>query len=346
METLWITLPTNEENKLKEILNLISNKNLANLSINQLIEKLENNQAGDWIEVLDKYNSIPSINNINTLEMLVRAEGVKNKFGQRGYPQLKNQEFEPRELLGLIILCYSNPNLIGPKLCKALNDNNEADIKKEILGNSARVKDRVAPWASNLRLANYAFYANDTLVRLPVEVINRVKHETIQKRLTVHIIDQRGGFDEWVNGTERASRIRRDGSEIDSYAILQSLKSSEYDSQYDLEEDFDYSLFQLSIPAPAMRINYFVNKTESGPEVLALNGTNNAESSTYGSGLLMGSLAVFHIARHTPVFAVLRNMGKDLAKVRQHIGGFFSKNVESEEQRDQEITSLSPTAKF
>ena len=56
---------------------------------------------------------------------------------------------------------------------------------------------------------------------------NRVKNETIQKRLTVHIMDQRGGFDEWVNGTERVNRNKRTESEIDTYAILQSLQSSE-----------------------------------------------------------------------------------------------------------------------
>ena len=135
-ETLWITLPTNEENELKAILNLIVTKNLDNLSINQLIEKIKNHQAQDWLEVLGHYNSITSINNINLSQILTRAINVKNKFDRENskngiiYPHLKNQVFTPNQLLGLIILCYSNPNLIGPKLCKALNDNNEADIKK------------------------------------------------------------------------------------------------------------------------------------------------------------------------------------------------------------------------
>ena len=184
-EILWITLPSNEENELKEVINLMASKNLTNLSINQLIEKLANNQAANWLTVLSQYNSIPSIHNIDASEMLVKAKKVRDKFGQRGYPQLKDREFEPRELLSLVILCYSNPNLIGPKLCRALNENDVAAIKHEILENSSYVREqrRVVPWTINLRLANYALYANDTSVRLPVEVINRVKNETIGKTI-------------------------------------------------------------------------------------------------------------------------------------------------------------------
>ncbi len=138
-ETLWITLPIYEENALKEILNLIVSKNLTNLSINQLIEKIENYQAADWLEILGQYNSIPSINNINLSQILTRANSVKNKFDRKNsenqiiYPNLKNEPMTPNQLLSLVILCYSNPNLIGPKLCKALNEGDEANVKKEYL---------------------------------------------------------------------------------------------------------------------------------------------------------------------------------------------------------------------
>lgn len=343
IETLWITLPSNpsnEENKLKEVIHLISSKNLASLSINQLIEKLENNQAADWLEVLVQYNSIPSINNINTSEMLDRAKGVRNKFGQRAYPQLKDRNFEPRELLGLVILCYSNPNLIGPKLCKALSENDAAAIKHEILENSARVGDRVAPWASNLRLANYALYANDTSVRLPVEVINRVKNETIQKGLTVHLVDQRGGFDEWVNGTERAARGVRSTSfesKLDSYQILQSLQSD----QSNIDED-DHA--QLDFPPSALQVNYAGNVLM--PEGLSLNSTNSAVNTNYGNGLIISSLALFQVVRNTPIGAVARNIGKDLATVGKHVGSFFSKNhSEPAEQLEHQVPLLSSVAK-
>ena len=35
-EILWITLPSNEENELKEVINLMASKNLTNLSKQQI----------------------------------------------------------------------------------------------------------------------------------------------------------------------------------------------------------------------------------------------------------------------------------------------------------------------
>lgn len=341
-ETLWITIPTNEENKLKNIISLISSKNLTNLNIKQLIGKLENNQAADWIEVLAQYNAIPSVKNINTSEMLNRAESVRDKFGERGFPNLKDRQFEPRELLSLVILCYSNPNLIGPKLCKALNDNNETNVKKEILENSSYVsaQNRVVPWTLNLRLVNYALYANDTSVRLPVEVINRVKSETIQNGRTVHIVDQRGGFDEWVNGTERASRAKRSNvSELDSYSILQSLQSGEHDITGQI-----HSESQLDLPASASQIGYSGNGSEPVTEVLPLHATNNAASAINNENLAIAGLVGFHIFRNLPVVSpVMSNIGKDLKRAGQYVGSLFSRNIESEQQ--EETSLLSPTAR-
>lgn len=206
-ETLWITIPTNEENELKNIISLIFSKNLTNLSIKQLIEKLENNQAADWIEVLAQYNAIPSVNNMSTSEMLNRSKSVRDKFGQQGYSQLKDRQFEPRELLSLVILCYSNPVLIGPKLCKALNDNNSADLKKEMIENSAyrKSENRVLPSQSNLRLLSTALYFNDTDIRLPNSVIDRVTREAIRDGRIVRKVDQRNGFEEVIDGPARAS---------------------------------------------------------------------------------------------------------------------------------------------
>lgn len=339
-ETLWISLPTNEENKLKEVINLISSKNLTNLSVNQLIEKLENNQAAGWLEVLGQYNAIPAINNINSSEMLDRAKSVRNKFGQRAYPQLKDREFEPRELLGLIILCYSNPNLIGPKLCKALNGNNEADIKKEILENSSyvRAENRVVPWTLNLRLANYALYANYTSVRLPVTVIDRVKNETIQNGRTVHLVDQRGGFDEWVNGTERAARGLRSANDeikLDSYQILQSLQS---DGQ-DLSEN-SQSITALPSNYSSSQMDNYRLINESSADYSAANFSN-------GNSLLIGSLVGFHVFRNLPIISpVLRNMRKDIVTAGSQIGSFFSKhNSEHAEQLEQKTPPLSAVIK-
>lgn len=345
-ETLWITLPTSEENKIREILNLIKNKNLTSISINQLIEKLENDQAADWKEVLREYNAIPSVNNINISEMLSRAESVRDKFELRGYPQLKNREFEPYKLLSLVILCYSNPVLIGPKLCKALNNNNQADIKKEMLENSAyrRSENRVLPSQSNLRLMGAAIYFNDTSITLPDNVINRITRETIRDGRRVIKLDQRGGFEELIDGSARArsegivNRSKRDQSEIDAHTV--ALQSNE---QYIVAEKSDDPA-KFAIPAFPSEINQFGNGSQLATEALPLHATNNATSLNYVNGLVVGSLALFHIAKNTPVTAVIRNMGKDLAAVSKHVGSFFSKNTECAEQK-QKTVLLSPIAK-
>ncbi|MEN9917036.1 MAG: hypothetical protein RLY40_968 [Pseudomonadota bacterium] len=362
IETLWITLPINEENKLKEIFNSIKNKNLTNTSISQLIEKLENNQAADWIDVLEEYNSIPSINNINSQEMLNRAKSVRSKFdrknskGESIYPELKNTLFAPNELLSLVIMCYSNPNLIGPKLCAALNGRreayihnnqekileNEALIKKEMLENSAyrRSENRVLPSQSNLRLVGTGLFFEDMVtpnntLTLPVTVINRVTAETIRDGRVVRKLDQRGGFEEWINGTERTARDRRSLEAEDTYAVLQSLKSAE------TSEGLVPPSLNLDSSTFASRIGY-ANQSGLTPEVLASNSANS--TSSHGNVLLIGSLALFQIARNSPVGAVVRNIGKDLVTASKQVGSFFSKKVECEEQ-NQNAPLLSPTTK-
>ena len=341
-ETLWVSLPSIEENAIKEVINAITTKNLTNLSANRLIEKLENNQAENWLEILSQYNAIPSINNMNFPEMLGRTKSVTRKFRQHGYDQLENQEFPPNQLLSLVILCYSNPNLIGPKLCRALNDNNVENIKKEILENSARVGNRVAPWASNLRLVNYALYANDTSIRLPVAVINRVKNETIQNGRTIHLVDQRGGFDEWVNGTERAARGVRSvniGPELNPYQILQSLQSDQEDNSGNGQS------------TRALPLNSSIPQTTDQPHIdgpAPVSGSaHNTASFSNGNDLLIGRLVGFHVLKKLPVITpVLRNIGKDLVTAGKHVGSFFSNNnSEPAEQLEQKSSVLSSVAK-
>lgn len=338
-ETLWITLPTNEENELKAILNLIVTKNLDNLSINQLIEKIKNHQAQDWLEVLGHYNSIVSINNINLSQILTRAISVKDKFDRENsknqiiYPNLKNQVFTPNQLLGLIILCYSNPNLIGPKLCKAINDNNVADIKKEILENSSyvRAENRVVPWILNLRLANYALYANDTSVSLPVAVINRVKNETIQNERTVYLVDQRGGFEEWVNGTERAAigvRSANYEKKLDSYQILRSLQ---LDNQRFSEDRRSIPPLPSNSSMPEMTDYQLPNGSMLTPQTSPFNAAGSAASmNSLNGSVLLGSWFFFHVAK--PAY--------------NYVGSFFSRhNYDHTEQLDQKTPNLSSVVK-
>lgn len=338
-ELLWITLPINEKNSLKNVMSLISSRNLTNLSINQLIEKLENNQAADWLDVLSQYHAIPAINNINVSEMLDRAKGIRSKFGQR-YPQLKDREFESQALLSLIILCYSNPNLIGPKLCKALNEADETNIKKEMLENSARVGNRVAPWASNLRLMSTALYFNDTDMRLPDSVIDRVTTEAIRDRRIVRKLDSCSGFEALIEGPTRAGsdRVKRDQSEIDSYYVLWPQLA---DSAIVAE---DHTRFQLDCSSLGSSIAYPIEGSELITETLPLHATNNAAKSINNQSLAITGLVGFHLFKNLPVISpVVHNVGKDLKRAGQYVGSLFSRNSESEEPQEERTTVLSPT---
>lgn len=380
-ETLWIRLPLNEKREIESVIE--SCKNLPSLTINQFIAKLKNNEAESWIQVFDQYNSISSIRNMNSSEMLDRSQKVRDKFEERGYPQLKDRTFEPQELLALVILCYSNPNLIGPKLSKALNDNNVTDIEKEILENSAysKAQKRVLPFASNLRLINYALFAKNSTVLLPVNMINRIVNETTanynysvimtdqQFGLTSVVnlmkkeriererekmetqegrwLDQVDNFNELMAGSAARSegsiaRAKRDQSEKeDSYAVLQSLQSHSHDHGIVGEESGDSLQFAIS-PFPPQIDRLDNGSMVTSLEALKSDGTNNAASSSYGNALIIGSLALFQIARNSPVGSVVRNIGKDLVTASKHVGGFFSKNAECEAQ--EKTVLLSPKA--
>jgi hypothetical protein len=355
IETLWITLPTNEEDELKEVIDSIKKESLRDLNLTQLLSyfqrkrdceqgSIANNssyeEANKWQNILRNYSAIieqkkPIIHlNTDTREILSRINSVKSKFREYGKSELAEKQFEPNELLCLIIMCYTNPTLIGPNLCQALQDNNQANIKKEMIENSAynREQNRVLPFSSNLRLLSTALYFNDTNIRLPTSVINRVTTETIRDGLVVRKLDQRGGFEEWVNGTERSARNKRT---IDAYAVLKSLKS------HDTGED--HSLPPLDFSVSPSQISHSDNGTELTSEVLPLNSTHNAANSSYANGLIIASLIV--LANNTLVGAVVRNIGKDLVTASKYVGSFFSRNVEPEAQQEEKAALLSPTAK-
>lgn len=51
-EILWISLPEQESVDIKGVINYINKKNLPSLSVEQLLEKLINNQADGWSQVI------------------------------------------------------------------------------------------------------------------------------------------------------------------------------------------------------------------------------------------------------------------------------------------------------
>ena len=134
--------------------------------------------------------------------------------------------------------------------------------------------------------------------------------------------------------------MKRDQSKIDSYTVLQSLQAYEQGLVAERSEKPD----QYTIPPFPPEVHRLDNGSMVIPvEALKLDGTNNATSSSYASGLVVGGLAFFHIVQNTPVAAVVRNIGKDLVTASKHVGGFFLKNTECEAQ-EQKTVQLSPRA--
>jgi hypothetical protein len=266
-ETVWCSLPSNkkgEKNKLIEVINSIESKNLTNLSINQLIDKLDNNQAVGWRDVFSEYNAIPSIMNMNASEMLSRTRSVRLKFRQRGYDKLENRKFPPNQLLSLVILCYTSPALIGPKLCKALNEDDAVGIKREMLENSAFVskQGRVVSSQSNLRVLSTALFFNDTSIELPNGVLKRIREGARNKNITL---------DEFGCSPEIDVRSFRDNRSING--VNQSI-----------------------------HLHSQANSTDTGP--MLINGSSavahNAVNPISNENLLIGGWAFFQIARNIP----------------------------------------------
>lgn len=351
-ETLWITIPINDENALKNVTRLIASKNLPKLSIDQLVTKLENGEAADWIDVLTEYNKIPSLlGNTSPTEMLGRARSVRDKFAERGFSNLQVRQFEPRELLSLVILCYSNPVLIGPKLCKALNENNSADVKKEMLENSAyrRSENRVLPSQSNLRLLIAKFYFKVTDIRLPQSVIDRVINETIRDRRIVTIWDERGGFTELIDGPARASvqenaPRKRDVSEIDSFHILQSLQAESGIAGK------DHTQSQLAMPASASQMGYSANGSELVTEALPLNSSNKAAPGVNLNPMLIMGVTALAFAKHIPVISpVTRNMVRSVkdicSKAIDSTTSFFSSVKPIQPSKEERLEEQQPIFK-
>lgn len=357
-ETLWITLPINEENELKVVINLITSENLQNLTLNKQIDSFQKKlgceqgsitddclyeEANKWQRVLREYSAIvergsPKKHLItDTVEVLRRLKSVKRKFIEHGNSELAVREFKPKELLSLVILCYTNPTLIGPNLCEALKEHDAVGIKREMLENSAFVskQGRVVPSQSNLRILSTALYFNDTAIRLPTNVIDRVTRETIQKGLIVRKVD-RGGYEEMINGPERAAALERDvrsvsnGSNLNPHLLQGPSANSQFIGALSLNssipQNTDHPLIESSSPLPA---------------------TNNSVNSISNGDLLIGAVAFYRIFNNLPVIRpVLSNIGKDLVKATDYIGSFFScKTPELSGQVQQKTTLLSSVAK-
>lgn len=370
-ETLWITLPTNEENELKEVINSIKREDLRNLSLNQLLSDFQAKknydqgetvifsmyeEANKWQNILRNYSAIIEQGkqeihlNTDTVEMLSRMNSVKSKFREHGKSELAEKEFAPNELLCLIIMCYTNPTLIGPKLCQALKDNNLENIKKEMIENSAysKAQRRVLPFSSNLRLLSTALYFNDTTITLPTSMVDRVTRETIQKGLIVRKVDQRGGFTEVIDGPARASvqenaHRKRDVSEIDRHAVLQSLESGKS------SQDGFVPAYVGGTSSSASPISYG-NQSELTPEVLAIKSTNNTAPSVNLNPMLIMGFAVLAFANHIPVISavgrnIIRSVKDTSTKTVDLTTSFFSSVKPIQPSKEERLEEQQPIFK-
>lgn len=313
-ETLWISLPEQEAAGIKKIINYIDDKKLSSLSVEQLLEKLISNQADEWLQAIVQYNNIASVRNIDVAEMRVRTLAVNNQFlGHQA--RLVNKVFSANELLGLIVLSYSNPLLIGPKLCRALKENNTDGIAREMLEHSAFVRSagRVVPWASNLRLLNYALYANDTSVQLPMDVLTRIRTAAIAKGIKLLEIGQL--LDTNTNNTSLAAM-----TPLATPSLV-------------MVNDTDFQELQQGGVKSG-----FLGVTFEEPTV-DVNGADHRRI----DGVLASTLFLLHIPVVSPV---IRNVGRDLvnglSRVAHYTGNFFMRNLEKVNASDEEQTTLVP----
>ncbi|MFM2322560.1 MAG: hypothetical protein RLZZ225_713 [Pseudomonadota bacterium] len=315
-ETLWIALPEQEAAGIKRVIDYIANKNLAALSVEQLLNKLINNEADEWRQAIAQYNNIPSVGNIEVAEMHIRTLALNNQFfGHQAV--LVNKVFSPNELLGLIVLCYSNPLLIGPKLCRALNENDSEGVAKEILENSAfvTIAGRVVPRESNLRLLNYALYANNTAVQLPMGVLSRIRTGAMKKDISLVELGRLAD----TNHSSLAAMIPLAATPLavdatDAAIRFQRLQQGELESSG-----------YLGMLAPVEETSF------------SFNTANNLRISK----LLTATLFLLHIPVVSPV---IRNMGRDIAKglsrVSHYTGSFFSRNLDKLNTNTEEQVAL------
>ncbi|MGB8285370.1 MAG: hypothetical protein WCB98_02745 [Candidatus Aquirickettsiella gammari] len=310
-EILWISLPEQESVDIKGVINYINKKNLPSLSVEQLLEKLINNQADGWSQVITQYNNISSVRNIDASEMRVRALAVNNQFLQH-QAVLVDKVFNPNQLLGLIILCYSNPLLIGPKLCRALKEEDADSVAREILENSAfvRAAGRVVPWASNLRLLNYALYANNTSVQLPIGVLTRIRMDAVKKG--IHLVELGRLADTSDTSLAAMIPLATPPLAMVNDTNFQELQQGEVKSAGYLGVTFEESTFNFNV-ADHRRID----------------------------GVLASTLFLLQIPVVSPV---IRNVGRDLAnglsRVAHYTGNFFMKNAEKVNASAEEQATL------
>lgn len=325
-EILWISLPEKIVISIDRILKFINEKKLNSLSVKQLLLKLINkkvsNQTESWKQVFEKYNNITTVNDIDLSQLHLKALSLNNQF-LRYEEKLENKLFKPNELISLIILNYSDSELIGSELCKALKTNNKKRVAKEILENSAYVKTekRIVSSVSNLRLLNYALYANDTSVLLPKTVRNRIRKGTVRKGITLlevgHFPSVNRSY--WLNLPPSSGNANI----LDAASIpLEELQADEHSGYRAITQR------KFSLPA-------------------------NSGSSNDISSVLVCMLALFSLSRIRPIDtifcnlyrAIFRNLCRDMGNLINYIGNFFSKKnlptTEHVEQKNQSFSHIS-----
>lgn len=312
-EILWITLPKQVAQETNKILEFINEKKLNSLSVKQFLLKLINkkvsNQTKSWKHVFEKYNDITAVKDIDLSLLHLKALSLNNQF-LRYEEELENKLFKPNELISLIMLCSSGADLVGPKLCKALKDSNNKSIAKEILENSSYVKAqrRIVPSDSNLCLLNYALYANDVSVRLPDSVRNKVRAGAVREGVTLLEVGQFSFINQsyW----QPLSAPLKNNASI-YFETSPTIESSTY----------------LAVIAEKSSL------------------PTNAGNSNYIDSVLVGSLAFFHLVKHTPALGVVvRNIHKDIGNTLRYIRSFFPKQNTLHPEQVEQIIRLFPSS--
>lgn len=362
-EIVWITLPFDQARKIQKILDYCDT--FPRLTMHDFIEQLSHHtekmgiQAEkvkgfkkNWLKPEIDVNYLKSL--MKTLSLLEKAKKVNKRWrkknkktGQLFYPHLQEKKFSLNEFLGLFILYSSRPDLHSSTLCQALNDDNDAIIKKEFLESAMEINEKitsfsvpkelsylglvrkrlVSPSEVNLALLSYAFFSKDLNVMLPFKTIGKMTGRLMA--------DYQG-------------KIRIASDYIDSFVKTNSLgatcvnvlKSSglvwdEVTDNNRTKRSSEFKQdFRNTLKDDLERVNTTRLETVKRYGFEGINGTRllKLRESSQGNSvdlnhLLISSVTFLTLISHTPIGAIVRNIKKDIVTVSNSIGTFFSKNV-------------------
>ncbi|OJA01051.1 hypothetical protein BEV13_00790 [Rickettsiella grylli] len=301
---------------------------------------------------------------MKTLSLLEKAKKVNKRWRKKNkktdqllYPHLQEKKFSLNEFLGLFILYSSRPDLFSSTLCQALNDDNDAIIKKEFLESAMEINEKitsfsvsglelglsnlefvrkrlVSPSEVNLALLSYAFFSKDLNVMLPFKTIGKMTGSLMadyQGKLRIasdHIdaLVQTNSLDATCVNVLKFSGLGWNDRVFRSNRSNRPKRNRDYkqDLRNILKDDLERgNTTTLKVLTGVREDNFNIIH---GTLSLASHKLSQANKIDLNH-LLISSLTFLTLISHTPIGAIVRNIKKDIVTASNSIGTFFSKNV-------------------